>query len=979
MLEAVRLMQNDDSHGDSSEVDLEGPNKAALTIGLGIGTCPAALSNHGIKTLAVEIDPAVSAFATKYFGLPGNVTVVNDDAVRFTTEAERRHQRFDYIVHDVFTGGAEPVSLFTFEFLQSLKNLLKDDGSIAINYAADLKAHSTAAVLHTVLSAFGSCKVFRDQESSDDGIDADFANIVLFCKKSDKSWGFRPTVEADFLRSEARRQFLVPKHKINVNKLCAGLGEDNIVRDGNTAILESTQAKSAMDHWKIMRQRQFSDPPGSGPQSSSPTTSRGEDHGSPKPREKASFPSLRKGITRSNVSAPASQVGKDTKCPAVDDLQQQTLDQQQMSLSHNPKPPTLTVQEPSPDLKTADDKPASTLAKAGSNTLQSRPEPTPSPLSRTISARPSLTRSTSRQSFTGNSEQKSEAPTPKADTQDKNLASSDHERPTESNAAESSHRLEKAMAKRKIWVRRPGASATLVQISSEDLVDDVRDMILRKYANSLGRNFDSPDVTIKVQPRPQHGNERVLGPEESICRVLDESFPDGQYVTDALIIDVPQRRTPKPSPRHVIPIAGTHYEDHRPLETGTDYFPPMPPASPHSSHHDPRLAYHAHSSNNPHSIAILETGQLPALPSPGARTKHHRPRIGRQHTSSPTIVNPSSANSYNSQRQQRPRRDSNNSLRHGTQAPAAPPLPTSPAAEIPGANSKVGTPPLDRTTSPRPPGFKTKKARKSPNGNHSIQQPNSHDPSQLSLGGANAPILNGGALPPINVLIVEDNIINLKLLEAFVKRLKVRWSTAMNGREAVTKWRQGGFHLVLMDIQLPIMSGLDATKEIRRLERVNSIGVFAKSEGAERAPSPAKQAVNGDGKHGAEGDDKLQVDTGVFKSPVIIVALTASSLQSDRHEALAAGCNDFLTKPVNFLWLERKVMEWGCMQALIDFDGWRKWKDFEGLNSGGESVVAGAVAGKGGCAKKEETEEEREKREKKEAKRMAILAKMGQA
>ena len=35
-----------------------------------------------------------------------------------------------------------------------------------------------------------------------------------------------------------------------------------------------------------------------------------------------------------------------------------------------------------------------------------------------------------------------------------------------------------------------------------------------------------------------------------------------------------------------------------------------------------------------------------------------------------------------------------------------------------------------------------------------------------------------------------------------------------------------------------------------------------------------------------------------------------------------------MIQPVNFVWLERKVMEWGCMQALIDFDGWRKWKDF---------------------------------------------------
>lgn len=39
-------------------------------------------------------------------------------------------------------------------------------------------------------------------------------------------------------------------------------------------------------------------------------------------------------------------------------------------------------------------------------------------------------------------------------------------------------------------------------------------------------------------------------------------------------------------------------------------------------------------------------------------------------------------------------------------------------------------------------------------------------------------------------------------------------------------------------------------------------------------------------------------------------------------------------QPVNFIWLERKVTEWGCMQALIDFDGWRKWKDFTNSNAG---------------------------------------------
>lgn len=166
-----------------------------------------------------------------------------------------------------------------------------------------------------------------------------------------------------------------------------------------------------------------------------------------------------------------------------------------------------------------------------------------------------------------------------------------------------------------------------------------------------------------------------------------------------------------------------------------------------------------------------------------------------------------------------------------------------------------------------------------------------------------------GVVPPIVVLIVEDNMINQRILETFMKKRKIRCLTAKNGREAVDKWKKGGIHLVLMDIQMPVMSGIEATKEIRRLERTNYIGVFSKSEMLDTKI------------------EETDVLTNIhFKSPVIIVALTASSLQSDRHEALAAGCNDFLTKPVSLVWLEKKVLEWGCMQALIDFEGWREFR-----------------------------------------------------
>lgn len=109
------------------------------------------------------------------------------------------------------------------------------------------------------------------------------------------------------------------------------------------------------------------------------------------------------------------------------------------------------------------------------------------------------------------------------------------------------------------------------------------------------------------------------------------------------------------------------------------------------------------------------------------------------------------------------------------------------------------------------------------------------------------------------------------------------------GRDQVAR---GGFHLVLMDIQLPVMNGLDATKEIRRMERLNSIGVFSSSASSHAPAAPSSEDES------SKQEDRLQ-NLERFKSPVIIVALTASSLQSDRHEALAAGCNDFLTKVRN--------------------------------------------------------------------------------
>lgn len=440
---------------------------------------------------------------------------------------------------------------------------------------------------------------------------------------------------------------------------------------------------------------------------------------------------------------------------------------------------------------------------------------------------------------------------------------------------------------RKIWVKRPEASATTVTVGDDDLVDDVRDMILRKYANSLGRTFDSPDINIRLVPRERQ-RDRVLAPDELIVRLVDTFYPGGQTMDEALVVDIPRRQSTPRFQNAPHTAAAIYYDDssNRPSEGGEGYFPPYQgQPSPHLANSNIVQVNGA----QPHSMSILNTGQVPPIPSPGGgirpnRHRSDRPRLGRTHTSSSVLLGTAAAAASGMPLRPRPPHSRTHSSSsdpplHGGQLPMPithTGMPKSPAPEH-AQPLHADAPPI-RASSPRA-AARAKKPKKT------VEYASNASPGALN-----------GTVPPINVLIVEDNPINLKLLEAFVKRLKVRWSTAMNGRDAVKKWRTGGFHLVLMDIQLPGMNGLEATREIRRLERVNSIGVFSST------PSTPQEELS------LELLDKDRLpDRSLFKGPVIIVALTASSLQSDRHEALAAGCNDFLTK-VSFSSLSHCIM-----------------------------------------------------------------------
>ncbi|HEX7632483.1 MAG TPA: response regulator, partial [Lacunisphaera sp.] len=107
---------------------------------------------------------------------------------------------------------------------------------------------------------------------------------------------------------------------------------------------------------------------------------------------------------------------------------------------------------------------------------------------------------------------------------------------------------------------------------------------------------------------------------------------------------------------------------------------------------------------------------------------------------------------------------------------------------------------------------------------------------------------------PLDILLVEDNPVNQKVALRYLERMGYHATTANNGLEGVLAMRQKDYHLILMDVQMPEMDGLEATRRIR-----------------DGLP-PERQPI--------------------------IVALTANAMQGDRERCLDAGMNDYITKPV---------------------------------------------------------------------------------
>ena len=128
--------------------------KTALLIGLGGGHIADNFDKRGLATDVIEIDPAVAIAAKQYFNFRPSGKLLIGDA-RY--QIRKLDKQYDFIIHDCFTGGTEPVHLLSVEALRELKSKLKPDGILALNFVGFTRGEDTrvaSAILRTLGEVF---------------------------------------------------------------------------------------------------------------------------------------------------------------------------------------------------------------------------------------------------------------------------------------------------------------------------------------------------------------------------------------------------------------------------------------------------------------------------------------------------------------------------------------------------------------------------------------------------------------------------------------------------------------------------------------------------------------------------------------------------------------------------------------------------------------------------------------------------------
>jgi CheY-like chemotaxis protein len=138
----------------------------------------------------------------------------------------------------------------------------------------------------------------------------------------------------------------------------------------------------------------------------------------------------------------------------------------------------------------------------------------------------------------------------------------------------------------------------------------------------------------------------------------------------------------------------------------------------------------------------------------------------------------------------------------------------------------------------------------------SMQPSGAASPRMADLSSSGPPDANAAPRASLRVLVAEDNSVNRAVIERMLDRIGHQATFATNGQEALDALDGARFDVILMDVQMPVLDGVEATRQLRQRE--------AEQGGARN----------------------------------YVVALTANALPGDRERYLASGMDDYLSKPI---------------------------------------------------------------------------------
>jgi CheY-like chemotaxis protein/HPt (histidine-containing phosphotransfer) domain-containing protein len=130
---------------------------------------------------------------------------------------------------------------------------------------------------------------------------------------------------------------------------------------------------------------------------------------------------------------------------------------------------------------------------------------------------------------------------------------------------------------------------------------------------------------------------------------------------------------------------------------------------------------------------------------------------------------------------------------------------------------------------------------------------------------------------PLRILLCDDNSINQKVASRLLQQIGYQSDIAANGREALEALDRRHYDLIFMDVMMPEMDGLEATRLIRERQ-----------------------------KRGAHPN---------YQPRIIIIAMTAQAMQGDREKCLAAGMDDYLAKPIRLADVRDVIQRWGSQNS----------------------------------------------------------------